>query len=624
MPAPLRFCLVSASGQNVFFAEIMEAFGSALRERGVVVEASVDCFPPPADDLVYLYVPHEYHPLVHELALPTAVQLGRSVAICTEQPGTSWFDVASEIAAHTGGVVDISALGARELARRGIRADHAPLGYVPAWDAWQGRQDQKRSIDLAFLGGHTERRAQAVARCSSVLGHRRSAIHLVETRPHTARSANFLSHDRKWRLFSDTKILLNVHRGPLAYMEWHRVIGAAVNGCVVLSEHSLGIEPFVPGEHFVSAGYDALPAVLEGLLTDPDRLERIRRAAYDLLRDQMPMEAAVDALLRAAARAARTSVPAEAAVRPRTLAMPQALPDPPPEWEAYANSAGDQLPVRMALKYLVVHTRNLERRIQELSRPAPAEDAVEELGPKSDDVRVSVLVTVHNYADHVGDALRSVALGDMRDVEVVVVDDASTDDSVEAVRAACADLPWLSVRLVRRASNGGLPVARNLALAHARAELVFILDADNVVLPHGLSRLTTALDENPDAAFAYGIVESFDLNGPAGLMNWLDWDPARLRYGNYIDAMSMIRKSALEDIGGYSTDPALYGWEDFAVWVAMADSGLSGIRVPDFVARYRVSPHSMISLTNIDSSAAWTTLLRKYPSLASVPVARAG
>ncbi len=100
---PPRICLVSASGQNVFFAEILEAFAAALRDQGVVVEASVDCFPPPADDLVYLYVPHEYHPLVEDLAHPTPKQLGRSIALCTEQPGTHWFELTSSIAASAGG-----------------------------------------------------------------------------------------------------------------------------------------------------------------------------------------------------------------------------------------------------------------------------------------------------------------------------------------------------------------------------------------------------------------------------------------------------------------------------------------------------------------------------------------
>ena len=201
----------------------------------------------------------------------------------------------------------------------------------------------------------------------------------------------------------------------------------------------------------------------------------------------------------------------------------------------------------------------------------------------------------------------------MPDVELIAVDDASADGSVEAIRDACAEAPWLSTKLVRRSVNSGLPAAsRNLALEHARGDLVFILDADNSVLPQGLAKLTTALDDDLDAAFAYGIIEKFDAGGPIGLESWLDWDPERLRHGNYIDAMAMIRRPALEAVGGYPTQSALAGWEDFGLWLAMAEAGMRGIRVPDFIGRYRVLQHSMLSVTNIDQSTAWNVLMRNY------------
>ncbi|HYJ00542.1 MAG TPA: glycosyltransferase [Thermoleophilaceae bacterium] len=626
MPGRPRLCIVSASGQNAFFAEILGAFGAALRDHGVDVEESVDCFPALEDDLVYLYVPHEYHPLVQEMAHPTPAQLRRAVTLCTEQPGTTWFDLAASVAAAAGGVVDINELGVRELGARGIAAKHAPLGYVPAWDAWHGREADDRSIDMTFLGGYADRRARVLARCAPVLAGRPAAIYMVETaRPHLVDSTSFLSNDRKWKLLADTNVMLNVHRGPLAYMEWHRILGAVLNGAVVLSEHSLGVEPFVPGEHFISASYEDLPQVLDGLLGDPERVRATREAAYALVRDHMPMTIAVEAVLDAAERASRSPVPTRRVAPPPAAPLPKPPPDQTPDWEAFAEVVGDQLPVRMALKHLVMQTRSLDRRLQELCENGTGgveEDVVESYGPDLDRPRVSVLLTVHNYADYVGDALRSVALSDLADVEVVAVDDASTDHSVAVVRATCAELPWLPVRLIRRKRNGGLPSARNLALEHATADMLFVLDADNMVLPHGLSRLSQTLDEHPGAAFAYGLIEAFDVNGPSGLMNWLDWDPRRLRHGNYIDAMSMIRRSALDAIGGYSMETALYGWEDFAAWAAMADAGLHGIRVPDFVARYRVNPHSMISLTNIDNSAAWTTLLRKYPFLTEAPARR--
>jgi Glycosyl transferase family 2 len=613
---PPRVCLVSASCQNVFFAEILAAFGEALRENGFEVETSVDCFPPIDPGLVYLYIPHEYHALVDELAHPSPDQLSRSIVLCTEQPGTPWFDLTSEVAARAGGVIDMNALGADELRRRGIAAHYTPLGYVPSWDHWQ-RQERDRPVEMAFLGGYTERRAGILARCSPALVDRKAAIYLTETAtPHVAGSAYFLADERKWRMMAQTRVLLNVHRGELAYFEWHRVLGAIANGCVVLSEQPVGAEPLVAGKHFVSARAEDIPWVLAGLLDDEERLRGIREAAYDLLRESMPMSKTAAPLFAEVERIAALP-PGASAVSAPTMPMPRPLAERPPGWELHSGHLGDDLPVRMGLKDLVVGLRGLERRVSELARPAAAdEDRVERLGPVLEQPAVSVLLTAYNYADYVGEALRSAALAEMPGVEVIAVDDGSTDGSGEAIRAASRELPWLPVTLISRGKNHGLPAARNLALDHARADLVFVLDADNVILRGGLRRLVEALEEYPEAAFAYGLIECFDSAGPCDVLNWMDWDPARLRHGNYIDAMAMIRRAALEEVGRYPLDPVLFGWEDFAVWLAMASDGMQGVRVPDFVARYRRSAHSMLSLTGIDNSAAWSALVRRFPKLA--------
>jgi glycosyltransferase involved in cell wall biosynthesis len=208
-----------------------------------------------------------------------------------------------------------------------------------------------------------------------------------------------------------------------------------------------------------------------------------------------------------------------------------------------------------------------------------------------------------------------VALSEFGAHELVIVDDASTDGSVAVIEAELASHPWLPALLVARGRNRGLAAARNLAARHARGDYVFVLDADNFVYPHALARLTDALDRDPGASFAYGILEVFSSRGPTDLKSWLDWDPERLRYGNFVDAMAMIRRSALEEAGGYSSDARLYGWEDFALWCALADRGQRGVLVPEIIAAYRSSIGSMIALTDIDASAAWSALLERYPIL---------
>jgi cellulose synthase/poly-beta-1,6-N-acetylglucosamine synthase-like glycosyltransferase len=292
---------------------------------------------------------------------------------------------------------------------------------------------------------------------------------------------------------------------------------------------------------------------------------------------------------------------------------PRAPERPPPEYDRIASEQSDTAVIRMALKQVLLAQNDLRRRID---APRPAEDSVERFGDHgAARPRVSTILTVFNYAHTVGDAIGSVAASTVEKSELVIVDDASTDGSQEAIRAALAQHPALPATLVTRGGNQGLPRARNAGLEHARGDYVFILDADNAVYPHGLARLAAALDTEPEAAFAYGILEVFDSKGPCDLMSWREWDPEQLRYGNYVDAMAMIRASALRAVGGYTTDPRLYGWEDFALWCTLAERGQRGVRVPEIVARYRRGLVSMISLTDIDGRGAWSALVESHPSL---------
>jgi glycosyltransferase involved in cell wall biosynthesis len=281
--------------------------------------------------------------------------------------------------------------------------------------------------------------------------------------------------------------------------------------------------------------------------------------------------------------------------------------------------------MRMALKHILLDQRRLQRELSAL-RNAHIPNTIRETrsGPYADaEPRVSVLITVYNYAHAVGRAIESVAANSYDGgFELVIVDDASTDHSVTAVQNALAQVPWLPAKHLVRRRNAGLAAGRNLAADHARGEFLFVLDADNTLYPHAIERLAAALAADRRAAVAYGILEQVSGDGePLGLMSYLGWDPLRLRFGNYIDAMAMLRKDALLAAGGYTSDARLYGWEDFALWCAFAHRGFHGVRVPEIVARYVSAAHSMITLTNLDGSEAYAALGNAFPFMTGRPLA---
>jgi hypothetical protein len=614
--ADLCVCIVSATGQNVFFAELLDAIAEVLVAANVRVERSVNRFPPWRDELVYLFVPHEYVPFVESAAHPGPAHLSRSVVLCTEQPGTTWFEESAAIAARSAIAIDINQLGVRELRRRGIKADLMQLGYFAGWDRWGGDDVHERPIDVTFMGGHTPRRGRALARCGRFLAERRTEFVLTESfRPHLEDSTAFLSGERRWAALQRAKLIVNVHRGEMGYFEWLRVVGAILNGCVVVTEHSVGFAPLVAGEHFVSVGYDRLPFAIDALLADPERIAKIRHAAYRYLRDELPMSNTVTPLIEAISEVGASRLAEGLEIPAPVPPLPRELPALQTEPERILDHPSDLGRVKAALKELVLGQAELGREIALIGRGEMLDrelsDRVETYGPRDRAVRVSVLLTVYNYADFVGRAIASVAASDFEKYELIVIDDCSQDDSLEVIQAGLESHPWVTATVVARRRNQGLAAARNCAVEHARGDLVFILDADNEIYPHALARLVEALDGDAASGFAYGIIEQFGPEGPRDLMSWQEWDPERLRYGNYVDAMAMIRRAAILDLGGYTEDPRLYGWEDFALWCSFATHGYRGLRVPEILARYRTGVYSMISRTNLDTTAAWSALVEQ-------------
>jgi glycosyltransferase involved in cell wall biosynthesis len=225
-----------------------------------------------------------------------------------------------------------------------------------------------------------------------------------------------------------------------------------------------------------------------------------------------------------------------------------------------------------------------------------------------------VVVPLYNQASVVLDAIDSAFATSGARIEVVVVDDHSTDGSGDAVRRRMTDFPQTPITLVSAATHRGLASARNTGFRHARADRVFLLHAGGVVFPTGLAKLSTALDST-DAVFAYGIVERFGVE--PGLDGWLAWDVPRLCQSNFIDGAVLIRRAIWAELGGY--DPGMNkdsrGWAEYDFWLGVAASGKRGVLVPDIVARSRCSSSSMLSAKNPDASSPLIQLRDRYPTL---------
>ena len=100
----------------------------------------------------------------------------------------------------------------------------------------------------------------------------------------------------------------------------------------------------------------------------------------------------------------------------------------------------------------------------------------------------SVIIPAYNVSSIIGRAIRSASVQTFPPLEILVIDDCSTDDTVEVVRALAREIP--SLRLVSTQANGGPSVARNVGLRQAKGDWIALLDADDQWRPNRLKRLS--------------------------------------------------------------------------------------------------------------------------------------
>lgn len=204
---------------------------------------------------------------------------------------------------------------------------------------------------------------------------------------------------------------------------------------------------------------------------------------------------------------------------------------------------------------------------------------------------VTVVIPLYNYAGFVTETLDSVKAQTLAELDLIVVDDRSTDDSLAVAERwlAANEARFGRALLVSNRANSGLGLTRNVGFALAASEFVLPVDADNLLLPECAAHCLAALRES-GAAYAYPRLERF--GGQTDVFGTEPYDPARLVAGNYIDAQAMISRAAWSTVGGY--DHVRFGWEDYDFWCRLAERGLFGTNVPERLGLYRVHEASML------------------------------
>jgi glycosyltransferase involved in cell wall biosynthesis/SAM-dependent methyltransferase len=224
----------------------------------------------------------------------------------------------------------------------------------------------------------------------------------------------------------------------------------------------------------------------------------------------------------------------------------------------------------------------------------------------------TVVIPLYNYSQYIEETLDSVKKQTLADIDVIVVNDQSTDNSLAKARA------WLErnhqhfnrILLVNNRINSKLGPCRNVGFHLAESDYIFTLDADNRLAPRCLEHCLAAARQSK-AAYIYPTLQEFGASN--GQIGGLEYTPIKFISGNYIDAMAMVAKAAWQKVGGYRN--IRHGWEDYDLWCRMAEAGLNAHHLPgEPLAFYRVHGQSMLRTTT-DEAKNKKALIRNLESM---------
>lgn len=209
---------------------------------------------------------------------------------------------------------------------------------------------------------------------------------------------------------------------------------------------------------------------------------------------------------------------------------------------------------------------------------------------------ISIIIPLYNKKKTIGKTLRSIFNQTYHDIEVILVDDGSTDKGLEDVKE------FEDVRILQQKQMGA-NIARNRGAQEARGDYLFFCDADIELKKDALNKMKKALDDNPSASYAYC---GFKLGWKK--FKSRKFDAEELKKRNYISTMSLIRR---EDFPGFDED--LKKFQDWDLWLTMLKNNKKGTWVPKILFRASPSRHGKSRwLPKAAYRFSWLTKVKEY------------
>jgi glycosyltransferase involved in cell wall biosynthesis len=206
---------------------------------------------------------------------------------------------------------------------------------------------------------------------------------------------------------------------------------------------------------------------------------------------------------------------------------------------------------------------------------------------------LDLLLAVHNCADYVAKCLESIQSQTIHNWHLVVVDDASTDDTPQIIRRFADDDS--RIQIIRNKINIGLPASLNRGLQFCETALVARVDADDVFHPEKLERQFTFMQQHPDIGLVGTACNHIDSNGAITGATSHPHQDAEIRFAlpfgcTFVHPSVMMRRELVAQAHGY--DESMWTGQDYRLWADLSQITRMH-NLPERLMDYRVHPASI-------------------------------
>ena len=196
---------------------------------------------------------------------------------------------------------------------------------------------------------------------------------------------------------------------------------------------------------------------------------------------------------------------------------------------------------------------------------------------------VSIIVSCHNFADYLGEALDSILAQSFQDWECIVVDDGSSDGSASIAEAYSTKDKRIRV-IVQK--NGGVCIARNNGVAASSGQLLLFLDGDDQIMPDFLSMAVPIIQTRPEVKLVYGPAIQFGQGIKTSVLPLPEFSMDTMVGQNCIYITALFRRSDFDRVGGFRREMNA-GLEDWDFWLSVLEDGGKVFAMEKPVFRYR-------------------------------------